>query len=341
MTRPYIITHGEDPDGIIAHALLMRALELDSTDPSSQFFARYDRLLTPFSKVKRKLIDDPAEIYVADIAVSPVLERSKWFDAMSDSYITWFDHHTVTAKLQDDLIEKGVDVHYSASQCAAMLVHRAYLLGDENARGLAKIAQAHDFRSVAENIGSVFEMGDKLEDVICLANAKENNVDLFNLTCAIATDSWREGETQLTKRLENQYDEAQTAKKQAFSKLQETVQVEEIEGYRFLFAYADPILSQKPAPRFLRDKYEKEADVFVSLFAPPCRNHILDARADVPFDVIDFVESTWGGGGRRTNTWQGAGFSLEYNITRDNFESTKKRFIEEAKNYISSHRDSA
>jgi len=70
------------------------------------------------------------------------------------------------------------------------------------------------------------------------------------------------------------------------------------------------------------EKYQKNADVFVCLFKSPTRNHIVLKNENSNFPIISLLQSL-GGGGRGN----GGGFSLDYDITPQNYAAIKEMLL--------------
>jgi hypothetical protein len=270
-----IITHAEDPDGIIAATLLHRRFGGDI------LFARYDNLDKVFMDAITRERD---EVYVADINPNTQITRDNLAIIQELKPTMWFDHHTGTEKNKDKLTQIGAEVIYDPNKCAAMLVARHYG-EDAYGMGLAKVAQLHDYQQArAEG------PADRLEKIICLANALHPEL-LPELVKELGDGSFFD-----TSSWTQRAHEVDGLREQAYENLELSVDLQERHGYKVLFANSSPLLSQKPAPRHLFQIYQNDVDLIVTFFEQPFTNHIVTAtnnRIDVPA-----LCASLGGGGR-------------------------------------------
>ena len=113
----------------------------------------------------------------------------------------------------------------------------------------------------------------------------------------------------------------------AYQELENSVEVITAGNYKVLFGYCPALLS-KPGAFHLRTKHEDKADAFVCLFKSPARNHLVLKTDKSPFPVASFVLSL-GGGGRGN----GGGFSLDYDITPENYSQVKETLLSQMEKY--------
>ncbi|HIH10857.1 TPA: hypothetical protein HA241_01580 [Candidatus Woesearchaeota archaeon] len=338
MTEPLLIaTHGEDPDGIIAHALLLSVYSTsEPLDPKNHVFVRYDRLGEQMEGFVRRAEEvRPRQIVIADIGPNQRFvehggSRLSLVHRLRDTggVVHWYDHHVQTEQIQRKLEALQVHVYYSATQCAAMQIHRRF--SSRTNGELAKIAQAHDYRSGSHNKSQRFEKGDILEKLICLAQAEQDSKKLLRLADDLRKGLVFSNETTLFPMWDGEVTQYGHRSRGAYACLDQSVQSADIAGIRFLFAYADPILSQKPATRHLKAKYGSTVDVIVTIFAPPARNYIVDGMNE-RFDVIPFVE-TVGGGGRGNM----GGFTVDEDVKPEEFQTYIASLQEQIRSYIHS-----
>lgn len=333
-SRLTIITHGEDPDGIISQAILWRYYCVKEGESHQRhFFARYDHLLEPFLEALRQ---DPRQLIVADISLNQELIQAGEMPGellrslAQQSGITWYDHHLSTQQSESYFQSLRATVHYSDTQCAAKLVAKDLLRGDPYVRELAKIAQANDYQNCLPQAPTArVILGDKLEGIISLFNAQNNQAGLFLLAEALQRDQWRTDETLLQPYWEIHVQEFQQESIQARAELETTVEIPRIESSRVLIGLADPILYPKAAPRYLREHYAEKADLFVTLFQAPCRNHVILSHHGNLINVPALCQSLGGGG--RDN---GGGFTLPFEITSESFSHAKNYVINRVEEYL-------
>jgi hypothetical protein len=115
---------------------------------------------------------------------------------------------------------------------------------------------------------------------------------------------------------------------EAYKELDNSVEITTAGNHKILFGYSSPLLSQKPGIFHLREKYEKDSDLFVCLFKSPVRNHPIMTNKGVSFPVVPFVQSL-GGGGRGN----GGGFTLDYDITPANYQQVKEMLLSQMERF--------
>ena len=152
---PFIVTHGEDPDGVISHALLWQLCEQGyKEEPAGQFFLRYDTIRGMLPEIAGFAEQGhPCNTFVADLNFNPAdmrTERGDLLDILCNAttFLHWTDHHDGTQLNTRMLRRKGVLVDYNANQCVAMQIAKRHgFLRDQDPyfRRLAQIAQAHDY----------------------------------------------------------------------------------------------------------------------------------------------------------------------------------------------------
>ena len=320
--KPLIIAHAEDPDGIIARALLMRQF------PSFQehIFVRYDRIAEAFEEAIGKAAGR-SSVYVADINPNQRLVQAGGSDfallekLAAGREVYWFDHHDATLRHKDKLAQLGIKVNHQENQCAAMIIAQHYYTSDPYARKLAKIAQAHDHKNTSSDAKNIL-IGNELEKVIALANESLDYALLLDLSEDLQYQNCFDERYKLRPQWRYQVGKFNRREEQAYQELDNTVEITAVGNHNILFGYSSSLLSQKPGPFHLRQKYEKQADIFVCLFKQPVRNHLVLVTKESSFPVVPFVESL-GGGGRGT----GGGFTLDYDITPENHQQVKEMLL--------------
>ncbi|MBI2102511.1 hypothetical protein HYT55_01630 [Candidatus Woesearchaeota archaeon] len=316
---PFIVTHGEDPDGVISHALLWQLCEQGyKEEPAGHSFLRYDTLSDELpSFVEIAQAGHPCNLFVADINFNPANFRRRGKKGLLDplreatTFMHWIDHHEGTRTYAKRLHDKGIFVSYSPNQCAALQIARHNkLLGDPYFRQLAQIAQAHDYARTGD-VNDAVLAGNKLEGIIALGNASENYDLLLGLAFGLKERTVLTTDLGLVDEPWGEiYGQYEQHKAEALSELEKTLLPARVDNARVLFACASPILSQKPAPRYLRERYGSHYDTIVCFFGAPYRNHIILGNEASPFDIVGACRAL-GGGGRNNS----GGFTRKKAIT--------------------------
>lgn len=325
--KPLLIAHAEDPDGILARALMMRLHQ-----EFGHIFVRYDRIVEAFEQA----VEKSDHVYIADVDLNPRLRAAggsdfallKKITGFETSLVTWFDHHDGALKNKDKLAEIGIRLYHDSNQCAALLIAQHYFMKDQYDRRLAKIAQAHDYMNNSSDHKNI-KIGKELEKIIAVANEKLDYGLLLELSEDLRDERCFDAKFRLNPKWQSYVDLFNQRETAAYQELEGSVEIEKGE-HKVLFGYSSPLLSQKPGSYYLRQKYEREADIFVCLFKSPVRNHIILINEGVTFPVVPFLQSL-GGGGRGN----GGGFSLDYDITPENYAQEKEMLLSKIEDYQS------
>jgi len=332
-THPLIVTHAEDPDGIISHALLLRALDIhDQTlSPENHHFLRYDRLVEQFESIGDLLRDSKKDLYIADIGLNPALAAVRNGHLVPEILqnarsTTWIDHHANTEIRIGLLNHFGVDVVYNNRQCAGQQTQRYFNLNSPYEILLGKIAQAHDYKKLGVHHPNI-TLGDELQAVISYANASLDFNMLAEFTAGLRDENVIQGE-RLTSDWEDIVIDYEHKQQQAFQDLENSIESETIAGHRVLWAVASPYLSAKPAPRYMKQYYSDKCDFYIVIFESPTRNHIFEKSPHVLFPVEAMAQSL-GGGGRG----DGGGFSVPYDTTEETIPQIKELVREKIEHY--------
>ncbi len=340
VSSPFIIHHGEDPDGIIAAALGGAYCERQLKEtPAAYFPLRYDNVeeRLPFI-VKEAETARPCQILVADINPTTTVARDGLFYRLVDAVhpahrdrpkMIWIDHHTGTEKLTTDFKQRGIEVVYDGSQCASLLAVKHFALNeDPYFHHLASIAQAHDYAQPGQ-LNEPLLAGNELEKIIALANASGDEDLLRRLIVDLKDGRYFSNGNLPVPFWQDFSSQYEPQKRAALDQLKESIVIETVGDYRVLFALASPLLSQKPAPRYLKENHDGAADLQVCLFAAPYRNHIIQGKNKSPLDVVGFCQSM-GGGGRNNS----GGFTLQGLITEENYAAQRKMIGERLGSFL-------
>ena len=330
--NPLLITHAEDPDGIISRSLLMRALFIDDKNPQDHVFVRYDRFAEAFQEAVEKAEQHDA-IYVADLSVNDrLLQAEPENCSLLDQLVAgkrahWFDHHDGTMAHQKELSARGIDIHYHKDHCASLLVASYFSLGYPYEKTLVRVAQANDYRSPVHEPDSL-RLGNDLEKIIALLNEKPDYGLLLELSCAVRDEQCFDREQRLLPPWQELAEDFSRRESVAYAELEQSAEMISVGVQKIIFGYASPLLAPKQGPDYLREQYRDVADIFVCLFKPPVRNHLVFICEDSSFPVVPFVKGL-GGGGRGT----GGGFTLDYDVTPENYKQVKERLLDEIEKY--------
>ena len=340
-TSQIIATHGEDPDGIIAHALLLRALEIsDQTlSPETNHFLRYDRLVEQFKGINSLVQDGKTSLYIADVGLNPLLAGENGGNLIIDllqnpRQVMWIDHHLPTIERKSLFDQFGGNLVYCSKRSSGFLTKTHFNLNSDYDTLLGGISQAHDYKRPGRN-HTLITLGDELQRVISYANALPDESSSFellsNLTTSLRDDKIIRG-SRLSSDWEDLIIEYEFLQQQAFHDLEESLEFENIAGHEVLWAVSSPYLSQKIAPRYLESQYSDSVDLCVTIFTSPVRNHIIDGYFCNGLSIGDICKSL-GGGGRGN----GGGFSVPYDTTEKTIPQIKELVREQIELYSPSN----
>lgn len=349
---PFIIHHGEDPDGIIAASIISQHCHsLGEWDPYC-FPIRYDNLQEKFCKI----VDfaesiEPRQIFIADINYSPQIVTRDLLSRLAkaarpslwEDKILWLDHHQATRQLRSGVLRGDFDrmrlqVIYNENQCAALLAAQHFDLNrDSYFHRLTNIAQAHDYAQPGQ-ASEPLAAGNLLEGIICLANSTGDEEILRKLVLDLRNRACFAEDGSLQPKWNTYSLEYQQQRVAALEKLEKSLVVEKTDNYDILFALSPPILSQKPASRHLREKYGDTADVIICFFEAPYRNHLVQGRkgeriendnSKKKIDVVEFCQAM-GGGGRNNK----GGFTTLEQINDENYALYRKLIAEKLASFF-------
>ena len=335
INRPIVISHGEDPDGIISMALLMRHLR--SCNVSASFgFGRYSNISETFiglAKLSENCLGE--DFYVLDLGINGHLLSAKDSGEnvikklAHNTNLHWVDHHDTTKGAQPHLEEMGVDLMLATgiNQCSSRIVYANFLNGDAYCDWLSKIALEHD------NPGNGIhpELGNDLQKIISLnyygaksvASADFNLLRLVNnlsFERAIIKGKFNRG----LQRLIDKYDELE---KSALNTIYGTAQLFESNDLKIIFAYGNPLLPQKDGLRKMAKMFSGQADIYCLALGNPVNNVMMLSVCD--FDASHFSQSCGGGG--RANI---GGYINPAPITVDNIDEVAEGLKDNLANYV-------
>ena len=315
MVNTLTLAHGEDPDGIISHAFL---------ESHEHIFARYDRIGEAFEEAAGS---DAEVILIADLNVNPRLlsKESILEKLVKGRKVEWYDHHTGTLANKAKLESLGVAVHYEPDNCASLIIAKHLSFTGYHLR-LAEIAQTSDYKSTTEDCEGI-PPAEKLEKIISLANENMNDGLLLELVYGLRKGLVFNKKWELLPSWKYYLGKFKEREKKDYGEINDTISVIKVNQYNVLFCYASPLIAKQAVNDF-RDQYKEHADIFICLSRAPLRNHLVLKTENSSFPVILFAQNL-GGGGRQT----GAGFTLDYDITPENYEAVKGMLVEELRKY--------
>lgn len=334
--KPLLIAHAEDPDGIIARALAMRYLSGQGANPADHILVRYDRIVEAFQKAAY-LAENYDTIYIADVDLNIQLQKAagenlSLLEKISQGgTVSWFDHHEGTLENKEKLAQIGIQLYHDKNQCAAMLLQRQFSLKDSYGLKLAKIAQAHDYKDTSSDHPNI-QIGNELEKIIAVANKRLNYLILFDLSLDLQNERCFDDDFKLRQKWQHYADDFDQLAPSAYQELESSVEMITAGNYKIIFGHCPALLSQKPGSFYLRKKYGAQAEVFVCLFKSPARNHLVLKTDKSSFPVASLVQGL-GGGGRGN----GGGFSLDYDVTPENYTAVKDMLISQMEKYTHSN----
>ena len=318
----FIITHGEDPDGIISAALLNRYLKNDK----QYYFVSYARQTADFSEAILRI--NGGDTYLADLNMNPHLisDQGDLLKEMikKSNFLVWIDHHEGTKKYSDYLHRLGARVIQGEGVCSAKLVHQEFLVGDCLSSWLSSIAQAHDYGVVSPELG----LGEQLQKVISFYNHSLDYKGLRGLVETLSRDgSWQQ-RGRLAPDLEKVIEKYCPLAENAVQSMKKREEFLDISGRRIMVTYADAIIYHKDTLRNLKKEYTGKADAYLVAFGEPAGNVLFFRDSSSDFSPIDFCVSM-GGGGREGD----GGFSRS--VDENNFNAAKAEIMDRLQEYLS------
>lgn len=322
MTSYVIVAHRADPDGIISHALLRRAI--GENNIRAHYFVDYDDIMPSLITINQK--NNDAEIIVADISCNnQFMDEALFADLKKkNKSITWIDHHDSTAD-NSKFLGQFCTVIYAANKCAAELVEekyrsRLYYSDPYYSHILAEIAHAHDFE---QRKTLPWKAGDSLQQVIASGYNLETLVkDLAN------GRAWEDNYT-LSPHYSGIAAHFKLKKMEAYYCLKETVEQIDCAGKKVLFAFADPMLYMKDAPEYLKLYYDTD---YIVVAFESISNVAVFGKGNVGKSVVDFCIAM-GGGGRG----HGGGINLNHPVSKESYPADKEYITSNLNKFLLSY----
>ncbi len=301
----YLIAHRADPDGILTHAILERAL--DDEPYLRHVYVDHPDMVSSLESVA---MDRPGEVVIADMSLNhsykPAVKR------VSETHrpLTWIDHHQGSIDEHSFLEQHCSRVVVSLQKCAAELAQETYLPEEAYARHLARVGHAHDFE--VQKDPHLLLAGRDLQTVIA------SGYNLDDLVSDLATGkAW---DPSSISRLNTQYrvviEEMALKREHTYQELEETLDERIIAGKDVILAHSNPLLYWKDASTYLKGAYNP--DYFVISFEGKT-NVLFIGNGNVGTSAVDFCQSMGGGG--RDN---GGGFELDHEVTQTTYPEDKE-----------------
>jgi len=165
-----LINHALDLDGLGSQAILKKYF--DSTGEKIKlFYAIYSDFI---DKVQKAISLNPKQIVIADIGFNESF--NKLFPLLDEGLnkaieISWFDHHLVESKIQEQL-KKGLKVYMNdPMSCSSKIVWKYFLPKNRIAQKIAKYAYDADFNE------KKFPIAQNLQLVIAYNRGKNNKLE--------------------------------------------------------------------------------------------------------------------------------------------------------------------
>lgn len=170
-----LINHALDLDGLGSQAILKKYF--DSIGKKIKvFYAIYSNFV---DKIQKAISQKPKQIIIADIGFNESFKKIfPLFDMGVNKgiEISWFDHHLVESKIQEQL-KKRLKVYMNdPKSCSSKIVYKYFLPKDQTAQKIAEYAYDTDFNEkkfpIAQNLQLViaYNRGNdkKLENIVDL-----------------------------------------------------------------------------------------------------------------------------------------------------------------------------
>lgn len=313
--RYHLVAHRADPDGIIAHALLERALAKEQCE---HYFVDYPDFHQTLGNLKEK---KPGRVIVADMNLDTILQQSNLLSELREKHglLEWYDHHSNSIQEQRYLEKQCRRVKVAANYCAAQLVREEYLPQDSYALSLAHLAHVHDFEKKEDSRAPIAY---ELQDLIA------SGLDLSKLVADLANGSiWTNNRSeQFAPIYQDVLHVFRQQKDQACQRLEESVEHRDIAGYTVAFALSDPLLYMKLAPEHLGKKIK--VDCLVVLYEGK-RNIIVEGYNRVGKHIPAFC--TWNKGGGRGH---GGGFTIDHEVTIDSVQNDQEQIARQLEEFF-------
>ncbi len=291
----HCIAHKKDLDGLGSHAILRRYARKAHLR-IVHHFADYDDLAEIVVELARSLRGE--RVVIADLGYNSDLLSAR--DALSElcrsNEVTWIDHHDWQGG--EEILKLGLRFIHSTRLCAAELVQREFMSGDEVSYEIARLAHAHDFREEDE-------LAWKLYDVI------SSGYDKLRFVEALSRGEFWNGE------FEEAWTRYQLAKQKGYTYLEEHMETFRIGGYTCAMALSKKYLSSTLASLHLQQK----GTDFVVVVYPDGK---LSFRRNNPAINLRLIAQLFGGGGREV----AAGAKLEKEVTEQNYMKVFKEIAE-------------
>lgn len=328
-----IISHAEDPDGIMSASILMHLLEIKECRIFPIAYATQNEDMraiaqSPFVKLSR--------VYVLDLNASNHL-----FTALNNQEtptavllvqnalsVTWIDHHEGTAEKEGFLTEMGARVIVKTRECTTAIVNKTFnVTYDSYSIRLSRIAEASDYR----NRGSEGDrqVGIDAQKIISLHNYNGDKESLVSLIWYFASYNQWLGASSINhpplKQQIKEYDERHEALRQ---ELEHSLTTVTVGRHKFLVGFANALIYSKDTVRGVMPS-DRDIDAVLVFFGAPSNNCLFFKHPDGEFNCTNFCISM-GGGGRDGS----GGYGPRKVVTKGTFQSALRNFQEDMGTFL-------
>ncbi|MBT3298119.1 hypothetical protein HN385_04290 [archaeon] len=335
--KSIIITHGEDIDGIVSGALMLKQLE--DQDREILFFT-HDNKLNLLEQISDQPNLNSKHTYILDLALSDLIynHRNKEGERVIRKLLeqpissTWIDHHQRTLNLKEKVVTFGTNLIDDNGEelCTSRLVYQHFLHGNDYANWLSHLAQIDDYKKTKATEKDQL-ISQQLTKIISLHNSNMDNNSLEILAKKLGKkESWFIDE-KISRDLVMSLESYQLKEKKALQYIEQNLEQYQAQGLKILVSYADPILPQKTTIRNMTNLTgDKNQDIYVLVFGKPVNNIWLLYKGDQEkFDILNFLSSQNGGG--RVDF---GGFPTSQDTNLENYQQEKELFIEKVRKHI-------
>ena len=335
--KSIIVTHGEDPDGIISNALLGIRLRSDF----KRYFVSYSQLVEFFQQLSQNEEEIKGKnLYFADLNCNDdilfYLQKIAW---LAKSVI-WLDHHENTHQNLPALermkimvvtnLELGV---IAFPICSARLVINLFprIERNDDIFWLSNFAHASDYANECEKCLNIWKdrlaTAEKLQAIISFYNYKQDDAALQGLADKLASgkDWYNNGELDdgLQSVLKKYAEESAKAKQNLLVNSSRY----DFGSYKFSLYFASGLLYSKDTMHWLLEKLPANITGIIVVFGNPANNVLFFKGFNDSFDAVPFCHYM-GGGGRDGN----GGFLINTSALITNL-SIKAKIIEKLQEF--------
>jgi|GEM_PF-6983473 oligoribonuclease NrnB/cAMP/cGMP phosphodiesterase (DHH superfamily) len=315
MTKHCVISHSQDPDGIIAQALILMYIKrtYDGIQSIDNFLLDYPELPEFFSN---KSFEKYNYIYILDLPLSEKAISDERLEQISkSSSLMCYDHHIISDNRKVLLNRICMKFAITEDKCTSRIITELLQLNSEYALFLSDIAQSYDF-----NIsGAGFTIAEKLRRIIS-CSSKE---DLGELIDDITNNNWLDNNMNLRFKYKVKEESVLKEEIKAYKIIDETAETFILGSKKIVIAFSPKILYMKPGMRYLETRYNDLDGVI--LLCEGKSNVLLGGINNVSEKIVPMLPyCIYKGGGGRNNA---GGFTIEEIISQNNYKDLKEEII--------------